>query len=61
MFLTDLRKSKQLSVERVAADLGLSPTTVWRHERAARLNALQLRGYASYYGVDWRQIEQGQP
>jgi transcriptional regulator with XRE-family HTH domain len=62
MFLSQLRRNANLSPATVAAELGISQSTLHRHERGlSRLNPLILRGYASYYGVLWTEIEQAKP
>ena len=59
MFLTDLRRQANLSPQEVAEQLGISTSTLYRHERGlTQLNPLLLRGYGSFYGVEWCQIEQ---
>ena len=59
MLLTDLRRSANLTPQEAAAALGISPSTLYRHERGlTQLNPLLLRGYGSFYGVEWCQIEQ---
>jgi len=62
MFLTDLRKAANLSPREVCQQLGISESTLHRHESGrTRLNGLLLRGYGCFYGVDWTLIEQARP
>ena len=59
MFLTDLRRDASLTPQEAAAALGISPSTLYLHERGlTQLNPLLLRGYGSFYSVEWCQIEQ---
>jgi len=62
MLLPELRKALNLTPQQVAAELGISTATLWRHERGRTpLNGLLLRGYGSYYEVPWTEIEQAKP
>lgn len=55
--LCEIRKKKKKTQEDVAADLGISQSTVGRHERGDRnLTLAQLYDYADYYGVHWSEL-----
>lgn len=50
--LKELRETRQLSLERVAADLEISERTIRRHEDGTTpLRLIHLKAYADYYGV----------
>jgi len=62
MLLADLRKNANLTPQQAARQLGISPSTLYRHERGlSQLTPLVLRGYGCFYGVDWTLIEQARP
>ena len=62
MQLVNLRKRAGLSLAKVAADLGTTPSTVNRHERGLTpLSGFHRHTYAIYYGVDSKKIQQPKP
>lgn len=59
MLLSDLRAAAGKTQTAVADELGISPSTVKRHEQGkTALTGMHRRAYADFYGVQPEQVEQ---